>query len=45
MFELWLGCAFQFGNDPLGKSLAEFNAPLVEESICQIVPWVKTRCS
>ena len=30
MLKLWLRRAFQFRNDPLGKCLAEFNAPLIE---------------
>ena len=30
MFEIWLTCGFEFGDDALGEDFAEFGAPLVE---------------
>src|SRR5262249_39604327 len=30
MLKLWLGCGFQFRNNPLSKSFAEPHAPLME---------------
>ena len=45
MPECRLPGAFQLGDDPCCQHLAQLDAPLVEESMFQIAPCVKTLCS